>query len=187
MQDTTLSPCERLPDEVLLPLLELVMLRFGQKRWCGSLRGVSRQWRAVHDGTCESLHVDDGVTGEVMHTLCGRLPALTGLSMRGVTSLTANGLRAVGGLTTLTILDLGWCDDVTDEVLWELRGLTALTWLKLNGCSQVTNLGLQHLSSLTALTKLWLSYSTYTTQAGRTTLEATLKAALPALTEISFG
>ena len=174
--DTPLSPCERLPDEVLLPLLELVMLRYGQKRWCGALRGVRRQWRAVHDGTCTRLQLRNGVTDEVMHTLCERLPALTDLSMIEVKSLTEDGLRAVGGLTTLIELYLPRCSNVTDAVLRALSGLPALTELNLNGCTDVTNVGLQHLTSLAALTKLWLSYS-ISTEAGRDAL----RDALPAL------
>ena len=40
MQDTTLSPCERLPDELLLRVLEYVMLAWdGLKRWRGAVRG----------------------------------------------------------------------------------------------------------------------------------------------------
>jgi len=76
---------------------------------------------------------------------CRRSPTWT------VASLTADGLRSVGGLTTLTILNLGGCDNVTGAVL-------------------------QHLSSLTALTTLSI-YGTSTTQAGKDAL----KAALPAL------
>ena len=110
-----------------------------------------------------------------MQALCGRLPALTVLSLCDVSSVTADGLRAVGGLTTLTYLDLDDCD-VTDAVLRELRGLTSLTWLNLEFCSHVTDVGLQHLTSLTALTTLDLR-GTSTTKAGRNSL----KAALPAL------
>ena len=80
-----------------------------------------------------------------MHALCGRLPALKTLILRGVKSLTPDGLRAVGGLTALTHLDLRFCLIVTDAVLRELRGLTALTRLYLGGCTDVTDVGLQHL------------------------------------------
>ena len=42
-----------LPDELLLRVLELVMLRWdGMKRWRGAVRGVRRGWRALHDGAC---------------------------------------------------------------------------------------------------------------------------------------
>ncbi len=190
-----------LPDELLLRVLKLVMLRWrGEKHWRGGVRGVSRTWRALHDGACTWLRLRNGVTDEVMHALCGRLPALKFLYLDGVTSLTADGLRAVGGLTTLTYLNLGYCN-VTDAVLRELRGLTELSELWLYGCTlvtdvgvrelrdltalrtlglinctQVTDAGLQHLMSLTALSVLFL-YGTSTTQAGRNAL----KAALPAL------
>ena len=164
-----------LPDELLRRALELVMLRDGEKQWSGAVRGVSRRWRALHDGACTRLRLRNGVTDEGMHALCGRLPGLKTLIMGGVTSLTADGLRAVGGLTALTFLDLYRCN-VTDAVLRELRGLTALTTLGLNFCTHVTDVGLQHIKSLTALSYLYL-YRTSTTQAGRNALYA----ALPAL------
>jgi Leucine-rich repeat (LRR) protein len=191
-----------LPDELLLRVLEHVMLAWdGEKEWRGGVRGVSRTWRALHDGACTSLRMRNGVTDEVMHALCGRLPALKTLFLDGVTSLTADGLLAVGGLTALTYLNLGYCN-VTDAVLRELRGLTELSWLyldrctlvtdvgvrelrdltalrtlDLSGCTHVTDAGLQHLMSLTALSQLNL-LGTSTTQAGRNAL----KAVLPALT-----
>ena len=170
---------EELPEELLRRVLGHVMLEdvgYGlQKCWFGAVRGVSRQWRALHDGVCECLIMLNGVTDEVMLALCGRLPALTYLDLWGVMSLTVDGLRAVGGLTTLTVLNLGYTN-VTNAVLWELRGLTSLTSLNFS-FTKVTNVGLQHLSSLTALTKLYLS-GTSTTQAGKDAL----KTALPALT-----
>ena len=173
-------PWKELPEELLIRVLGHVMLRDRgdglQKWWCSVVRGVSRQWLAVHDGACESLIVRDGVTDEGMHMLCGRLPALTYLDLWGVASLTADGLRAVGGLTTLTFLRLDHCN-VTDAGLQELRDLTSLTWLILEFCTDVTDAGLQHLTSLTALTMLSFC-GTSTTQAGRNAL----KAARPALT-----
>jgi hypothetical protein len=193
-----------LPDELLLRVLEHVMLRWdGEKRWRGGVRRVSRTWRALHDGACTILSLHNGVTDEGMHALCGRLPALKTLNLRWVTSLTADGLFAVGGLTALTYLDLTFCN-VTDAVLRELRGLTELSTLYLDGCTLVTDVGvrelrdltalrmliligcthvtdagLQHLMSLTALSHLFL-HGTSTTQAGRNAL----KAALPVLTSI---
>jgi len=190
-----------LPGELLLRVLQLVMLQYGKWCWCGAVRGVSRMWRALHDRTCEDLCLRNGVTDEVMHALCVRLRALQTLGLPEVTSLTADGLRAVGGLTTLTFLNLYHCS-VTDAVLRELRDLPELSTLYLNGCSlitdvgvrelrgltdlktlllghctHVTDAGLQHCTSLTALTTLSLG-GTSTTQAGRDAL----KAALPALT-----
>ena len=175
---STLSPCERLPDELLRRVLKHVMRRWNaldSRR--GAVRGVGRRWHAVHDGACQRLGLRDGVTDEVMRALCGRLPALTYLDLFEVTSLTAAGLRAVGGLTALTYLNLTSCSNVTDAVLWELRDLTALTTLYLNGCPDVTDAGLQHLTSLTALARLSL-HGTSTTKAGQNAL----KAAVPALT-----
>ena len=61
--------------------------------------------------------MDDGVTDEGMHALCGRLPPLNFLDLWGVTSLTEDGLRAVGGLTELTTLSLNYCTNVTDRYM----------------------------------------------------------------------
>ena len=76
-----------LPDELLLRVLELVMLRGdGWKEWSGAVRGVSRGWRALHDGACARLMLRNGVTDESIHALCGRLPALKTLILPEVTS-----------------------------------------------------------------------------------------------------
>ena len=152
-----------LPAELLLRVLARAMLDDdGLKRWWGAVRGLSRRWRALHDANCKYLHVRNGVTNEGMHALCGRLPALKTLILRGVTSLSADGLRAVGGLTALTLLDLIHCSNVTDAVLRELRSLTALSKLYLYGC---THVGLRELRGLTSLTELDLAYC-YATDAG---------------------
>jgi F-box/leucine-rich repeat protein 14 len=155
---------EELPEELLRRVLEHVMLRRWKRRWCGAVRGVSRRWRAVHDAACQWLSAADGITDEGMHALCERLPALTHLNLNEVTSLTEDGLRAVGGLATLNELYLSGIH-VTNAVLWELRGQTALTTLYLHGGAHVTDVGLQHLSSLTALTTLDLS-DTHVTDVG---------------------
>jgi hypothetical protein len=190
-----------LPDDLLLRVLEHVMLgRNGEKWWCGGVRGVSRTWRALHDGACTRLRLCNGVTDEGMHALCGRLPALKTLILYAVTSLTADGLLAVGGLTALTFLNLIGCN-VTDAVLRELRGLTELSTLYLRDCTLVTDVGVRELRDLTALRTLSLGYCTHVTDAGlqhlvsltalsELSLDATstthagrnaLKAALPAL------
>jgi hypothetical protein len=33
--------------------------------------GWCRRWRDIHDASCKTLWVRDGVTEEVMHSLCG--------------------------------------------------------------------------------------------------------------------
>ena len=158
-----LSQCERLPDELLLRVLGHAMLRWhtyagSLKSWCWAVRGVSRRWRALHDGACQSLRVLDGVTDEGMHALCARLPSLTFLELEnGITSLTEDGLRAVGGLTMLTELYLTECPGVTDLVLQKLRHCTALTRLSLEHCTNVTDVGVRELRGLTAITHLYLT------------------------------
>jgi hypothetical protein len=146
---------EELPEKLLLRVLEHVMLWHERKRWRGAVRGVSRRWRAVHDGACQYLRVHDGMTDEGMHALCGRLPALTYLRLDGVSSLTEDGLRAVGDLATLAVLTFWSCTNVTDAVLRELRCLSALTELHLYGTS-TTQAGQNELkAALPALTIFW--------------------------------
>ena len=130
----------------------------------------------MHDASRKRLSVRDGVPEEVICSLCGRLPALTILHLWRVKSLTTEGLRAVGGMTTLTLLNLG-ASNVTNVGLRELRGLTALTWLSLSYCPSVTDVGLQELTTLTALTHLGVQGCS-TSKAGRDAL----KAVIPGLT-----
>jgi hypothetical protein len=65
--------------------------------------------------------VRNGVTDEGIHALCGRLPALNYMILREVWSLTGDGLRAVGGMTTLTELYLGFSLHLVYVVPRELR------------------------------------------------------------------
>jgi hypothetical protein len=132
---STLSPWERLPDELLLPVLEHVMRWGDLKEWCGAVRGVSRQWRAVHDGACTSLDVLDGVTDEGMHALCARLPALTHLRLQRLSSLSVQGMHAVGGLTALTYLCLDRCH-VYEAGMRKLLDLPAHINVHLSYCTK---------------------------------------------------
>ena len=169
-----LSPCERLPKDLLRRVLQRVMRWGKQKNWCHALRGVNRKWRALHDVTCTKLRLRNGitctrVTGAVLRELRG-LTALSKLNLYNCTNVTSVGLRELRGLTALTFLDL-------NVGLGELRGPIGLTALELIGCTHVTDAGLQHLSCLTALTTLVLGGNS-TTRAG----QDALKTALPALT-----
>jgi hypothetical protein len=120
-----------LPEELVLRVLEILGWA---RRETGAVRGSCRRWRAIHDASCKTLRVRDGVTDEVMHSLCGRMPELTTIDLMLVQSLTAEGLSAVGGLTALTTLGLWGCN-VTDVGLQELTALTQLTKLWVVGCS----------------------------------------------------
>lgn len=164
-----------LPKELLLRVLD--ELRW-TRRNSRSVRRVCRRWRAIHDSNRRCMRVRDGVPDQVICTLCGRLPALTDLSLLGVTSLSNEGVRAVCGLLpTLTRLDLGACCGVTDVGVRELRALTTLKELSLTRAVSVTDVGLRELRGLTALRRLFVIHCC-TTKAGRDAL----KAALPALT-----
>jgi hypothetical protein len=131
VEEGTDSEWADLPEELMLKVLD----REWTRRDSGAVRGTCRRWRAMHDASCKTLSVRDGVPEEVICSLCGRLPALTTLYLYDVQSLTTEGLRAVGGMTTLTWLNLDY-SNVTNVGLRELRGLTALSTLYLS-CSSV--------------------------------------------------
>ena len=90
--------------------------------------------------------------------------------------MTTEGLRAVGGMTTLTWLNLT-DSNVTNVGLRELRDLTALSILHLGYNPSVTDVGIQELTTLTALTEL-VVVGCSTSKARRDAL----KAAIPGLT-----
>ena len=171
-EEGTDSEWADLPEELKLKVLD----REWTPRDSGAVRGTCRRWRAMHDASRKTLRVRDGVPEAVICSLCGRLPALTILRLWGVKSLTTEGLRAVGGMTTLTWLNLDY-SNVTIVGLRELRGLTALSTLHLNSCPSVTDVGLQELTTLTALTQLSVRGSS-TSKAGWDAL----KAVIPGLT-----
>jgi Leucine-rich repeat (LRR) protein len=156
VEEGTDSEWAGLPEELKLKVLD----REWTRRDSRAVRGTCRRWRAMHDASRKKLRVHDGVPEEVICSLCGRLPALTILDLGGVKSLTTEGLRAVGGLTTLTELYLG-ASNVTNVGLRELRGLTALSTLYLS-YSNVTDVGLRELRGLTALSTLSLGGSNVT-------------------------
>ena len=171
VEEGTDSEWAGLPEELKLKVLD----REWTRRDSRAVRGTCRRWRAMHDASRKKLRVHDGVPEEVICSLCGRLPALTILNLWGVKSLTTEGLRAVGGLTTLTWLYLH-DSNMTNVGLRELRDLTALTFLGLS-YSNVTDVGLQELTTLTALTQLYV-FGCSTSKAGRDAL----KAVIPGLT-----
>jgi hypothetical protein len=94
-----------------------------------------------------------GATEQMHFTLCGRLPALTCLKLMGETL--TEGLRCVGGLTSLTTLRL-WSSNVTDVALRELRTLRSLTHLNLSECELVTDVGVRELRKVPSLTHISL-------------------------------
>lgn len=123
-------------DELPELLFQRVIEKMGWARSdSAAVRRVSRRWRAMHDKNCKRLTCRPGVTDEAFITMLGRMPALTCLNLGWVKSLTADGLRAVGGLTNLTNLYFISCDKVTDAVLRDLRGLSALSILHLHNTS----------------------------------------------------
>jgi hypothetical protein len=149
-EEGTDSEWAGLPEELKLKVLD----REWTPRDSGAVRGTCRRWRAMHDASRKKLRVRDGVPEEVICSLCGRLPALTRLDLIEVKSLTTEGLRAVGGMTTLTHLHLAY-SNVTNVWLRELRDLTALTRLDLWGVKSLTTEGLRAVGGMTTLT--WLS------------------------------
>jgi len=73
---STLSQCERLPDELLLRVLGHVMLEYEGKWWRDDVLGVSRRWRALHDGACDTCALP--CTTVLQTRQCTRLWAAAG-------------------------------------------------------------------------------------------------------------
>jgi hypothetical protein len=73
------------------------------------------------------LVLRDRATNGAVVALCGRMPALTEMDLRGASS-------------------------VTDVALQAVAELEALTWLSLYGCSLVTDQGVQAVAELKSLT-----------------------------------
>jgi hypothetical protein len=61
--------------------------------------------------------------------------------------MTGDGLRALGGLTSLNSLNLACCEHVSDAVLSVLASLRALARLNLDFCNQVSDDGLSALQA----------------------------------------
>ena len=84
-----------------------------------AVRLVCAAWKAVHDAMVTRLVLSPQTTDEAVGMLVRRLPAVVSLEVKGygldVGVLTDKALRAVSSLTSLTLLNLSWCGNVTDE------------------------------------------------------------------------
>jgi len=87
-------------------------------------------------------------------TALAKVTSLTKLDMSWCESLEDNGLSHLDSLTSLTYLDMRYCKKVTDAGIGSLSLLTGLKYLNLESCEKVTDEGLHSLSPLTSLTSL---------------------------------
>jgi len=106
--------------------------------------------------------IDTDVTDEWLQNL-RMVPHIRLLYLRG-TNVTGNGLRHIGGLKNLEVLDLQERPGLTAEVLANLATLRKLTSVDMTGCAAVGDDGLAEISDLTQLRTLSLSGSQVTDQ-----------------------
>ena len=141
-----LSGCTKLTSEGLLSLNGMPSLASLNLVRCWNVtvaQPLGTRLTALNLAHCEN------VTG--IQALLGGANALTDLDLSHCCNITVDGLRALGGLTSITTLKLCACGgggSVTDAVVSSLVSLTALTSLDLGSCRKVTAHGMRAVSSL---------------------------------------
>ena len=187
------SSWEWMPPDVTEEVME-------QLKWerpaSGVFRSVCKGWRDAHDqcvrhlsvNACLSVNTRRLNSALMMSRFILRFQRVQEIDVRGdpaVPGICIDGdkwLRALAGLTGLTILNLALCDRVSNDGLRALGGLTALTSLDLTRCQRVSDDGLQALAGLTALTILDLFNCCRVSDDGLRAL-----AGLTALTDLNSG
>lgn len=108
------------------------------------------------------VHAEFDQLAGICHELTSRdVPGLTAKR----TQITNTVLAQLAGCSHLRWLELGVCDQVTEEGLGHLAGLP-LSQLRLNGCAQIEDSGIRALRDLPSLTRLELHEATRITDAG---------------------
>jgi hypothetical protein len=111
---------------------------------------------------CKASSVNDDDVGALAQLISLNSLSLGGHHMnhRGgnqlVPTVTDEGMWALSPLTSLTFLDLSYCEAVTHKWISTLAPLINRTSLSLQNCKRVSDKGLRALSPLTALTSLKL-------------------------------
>ena len=103
-----------------------------------------------------------------------RLPELHLLDLGYCDKITDAGLVHVSRMTTVTHLSLRACPRVTEDGLRNLVGMRNLQQLDLRGCPQITDRGLDHLAALKNLQWVQLGGCTKVSPAGVRRLQALL-------------
>jgi hypothetical protein len=128
-------------------------------------RRVSKGWRDAHDQRMVHLRFDASWFNTAqLSRFMSRFPRVKGIRIIGDvpprhaiipgSSGDEQWLRALTGLTAVTVLNLKKCERASDVVLLALAGFTSLTSLNLCCCSEVSDNGLRAIAILTALTDL---------------------------------
>ena len=89
------------------------------------------------------------------------MTALQSLNLRGCEKITHAGLKELGNLSALAVLNLSRCEGITE--FKELSRMTSLAELNLAYCERITDVGIKKLGQMTGLTSLDLRccYNTY--------------------------
>ncbi|XP_073110721.1 uncharacterized protein [Elaeis guineensis] len=117
----------------------------------------------------EDLALDD-VSDNGLRAVAAGCPRLMNVALRRRKGIGDVGVVALArNARNLSVLDLSWCDSITNEAICAIRTLSSLTVLCLQGCALVTDSGLSYLaigSSSRTLRKLDLSECDQITDAG---------------------
>lgn len=195
-----LSGCRELSGLTLNPLSRLVSLRMLRLQHCMGLHGADAltalepltaltyltlsgctripgaAWRSL---SClkslkllylEGFIMEGNAAAEAISYSC---PQLQFVSFQGCSSLTDEGLSALGGLQNLETAILGDCTCLTGSG-FDKWATPSLTSLQLQGNTEVSDIGIAHLSRLTSLKDLNLKHCRSIGDAGIQSLSATL-------------
>jgi serine/threonine protein kinase len=113
----------------------------------------------ILDGQAYRLKAASEVSDEQLAhlALLKECSALEAIDLGGCEQITDDGLAHIKGLTALQSLSLEGCCEITDATLVRLKGLSALQALDLSGCYQITDEGLEHLKGIKTLQLLNLA------------------------------
>jgi hypothetical protein len=142
LADLNLWGCRNLTSEVLQTvssLTALTTLMLSLPAGCAEDAAYAKAVCALTTLTALRFHAERYKDGQLAEAGAWKLDLsrLTTLNLWCCYNMTAEGLRAVSGLTTLTTLNLGGCN-VTDEGLQTLSTLAALFTLELYCCPNLT-------------------------------------------------
>ncbi|KAG1335311.1 F-box/LRR-repeat protein 2 [Cocos nucifera] len=117
----------------------------------------------------EDLALDD-VSDNGLRAVAAGCQRLMNVTLRRRKGIGDVGVIALAGnARNLSVLDMSWCDSITNEALSAITTLSSLTVLCLQGCAMVTDLGLSYLaigSSSRTIRKVDLSECDQITDAG---------------------
>lgn len=162
-----LSKYRQLKDQTFVAIAKFTSLSILNVRGC---RDLSAQFvlRIPLDGALKSLTDLDlsfciNTTAITCQHLCTHLPQLLSLRLVGCTQMDDVAMQCLSRLTSLTSLDISFCENISDEGIDELaRNDTGRTLkqLVMRGCIELTNDTLHSVSEMDAIQYIDVSFCT---------------------------